>query len=466
MHKRVMVMMAVSLLVCSLTEADLPAVPICTAAGDQVQPDIDGRWIVWHDNRNGTANDDIYGYILSEPNELPICTVGGHQRYPKVSGSIVVWQDDRSGQRDIYAFDLQNRLPLELVGMPLSDGIQQRYPKISGSYILYEHLTDGLFNLFLYNLSAGTVSPVSLSSYKQLNSAVDGSIAVWMEDRGPVFQVYYCDFSRSDPAVPVSPSNFAQWYPAVSGSVVVWAEDRGLGTGLDIYGFDLSQGREFSICTASGEQNHPDISGRLVVWQDASKGTSDMDIWAFDLDKGTLFPIATDGNNDQYPAVSGCRAVWQRGNSGNFDIYMAQIPSPRSIAILSPAAGQQILAGSAVQIVWQILEGSLPDEIKIEFSTDNGNNWQLIESAVPADVPYQWQTPAGVDSLNCLIRISDPAAPEVAVVSGLFTVFRCSAALTADITGDCFVGLDDVAQLASQWLICGNPYNPNWCGSH
>jgi len=465
MDKRVVAVMAMSVLFSSLAEADLPVFPICTAAGDQVQPDIDGDWIVWHDNRNGTANDDIFGYILSEPNEVPICTAAGRQRYAKVSGSIAVWQDDRDSQRDIYAFDLQNRLPLVLSGMPLGDGIQQRYPKISGSYILYEHLVDGLFNLFVYNLSAGTISPVFLSPYRQINSAIEGSIAVWMEDHGSVFQVYSCDVSRSAPATAVSPGSFAQWYPAISGSVVVWAEDRQLGTGLDIYGYDLSEGKEFSICSALGDQNYPDLSGRLVVWQDLSKGPSDSDIWAFDLNKGFLFPVAADGQNDQYPAISGRRVVWQRGISGNFDIYMAEIPQPQSIAILSPSPGQQILAGLSVPVVWQMLEGTLPGEVKIEFSADNGTNWQLIESAVPADEPYQWQTPT-VDSQDCLIRVSDPTAPELAAVSGSFTIFRCSPELTADITGDCFVGLDDIAMLASQWLICGNPYNPDWCGNH
>ena len=69
-------------------KADLPVVLICTATSDQVQPDIDGDWIVWHDARNGTSNWNVFGYILTEPNEVPICTVAGNQRYIAVSGTI------------------------------------------------------------------------------------------------------------------------------------------------------------------------------------------------------------------------------------------------------------------------------------------------------------------------------------------------------------------------------------------
>jgi hypothetical protein len=31
---------------------------------------------------------------------------------------------------------------------------------------------------------------------------------------------------------------------------------------------------------------------------------------------------------------------------------------------------------------------------------------------------------------------------------------------TSNLTGDCFVGLDD---FAAQWLFCGNPFDAEWC---
>jgi len=30
-----------------------------------------------------------------------------------------------------------------------------------------------------------------------------------------------------------------------------------------------------------------------------------------------------------------------------------------------------------------------------------------------------------------------------------------------DLTGDCFVNLLDLDALASEWLECGNPFDPN-----
>jgi hypothetical protein len=33
--------------------------------------------------------------------------------------------------------------------------------------------------------------------------------------------------------------------------------------------------------------------------------------------------------------------------------------------------------------------------------------------------------------------------------------------LKSDVTGDCLVDMRDFASLASEWLQCGNPFDPN-----
>ena len=101
---------------------------------------------------------------------------------------------------------------------------------------------------------------------------------------------------------------YGQWYPAVSGNLIVWAEDKGAATGMDLYGFDISDPNRgtFSVYVGAGEQNCPAISGNLVVWQDKPDEQTDYDIWAdMDLTGGGPFPIVTGTINDQNPAISG-----------------------------------------------------------------------------------------------------------------------------------------------------------------
>ena len=69
-----------------------------------------------------------------------------------------------------------------------------------------------------------------------------------------------------------------------------------------------------------------------------------------------------------------------------------------------------------------------------------------------------------MNAVHCLIEISDAASPLTKDTSeDEFTIFQCASALTADLTGDCLVDLEDLSFLMNQWLRCGNPYDPQWC---
>ncbi|RKY06463.1 MAG: hypothetical protein DRP56_07360, partial [Planctomycetota bacterium] len=69
-----------------------------------------------------------------------------------------------------------------------------------------------------------------------------------------------------------------------------------------------------------------------------------------------------------------------------------------------------------------------------------------------------------VNSVECFIQIIDAAASGTWDMSdNPFTVFQCEESLTADLTGDCFVDIDDFAEFAYQWLDCGNPHDETWC---
>ncbi len=463
------------LMLTTFLKADLEIFDICTKSADQVEPDIDGDWIVWQDARNGTSNYDIYGYTLAEPNEIEICTVqASNQRYANLSGNVVVWQDERNSQRDIYAFDLLNRSPLMLPNMPLSDNLSQRYPDISGDVIVYRHDPSGSYNLFTYELASETPQLIHTASTSPVNFTIDGSRVVWMEQVGSVYQIFMKDVSQSESAVRISETSYEQWFPAVSGNLIVWAEDRGQATGMDLYGFDINNltAGEFSVYVGPGEQTRPAISGNLVVWQDKPEGETDNDIRGLELSTGDLFEIAVDSEvtyDDQKPAISGRTVVWQRKNT-DWDIVGAEIPASTItvIDIASPDSGEHYLANNPMEIAWQLVEGDAPEFVNVKFSRDNGDTWPV---SVATDIPFvnyyhRWDSVADVNSVECRISISAVGGGAGSGISDAFTVFQCSKNLTADLTGDCFVGMDDVAEMAAQWLACGNPYDENCRRDH
>jgi len=63
----------------------------------QTSPDVDGRFVVWEDHRNG-VDADVWGYDLLTGMEFPIYQGPGDQQRPKISGDLVVWYTDITGE--------------------------------------------------------------------------------------------------------------------------------------------------------------------------------------------------------------------------------------------------------------------------------------------------------------------------------------------------------------------------------
>ena len=295
----------------------------------------------------------------------------------------------------------------------------------------------------------------------QTNLAIDDSLAVWRDDRDSKRQIYMCDLSVT-PYVPrlVMASDSEQWRPAVSGNIIVW-QDHIADPDINLIAYDVSREEVVWSNAEMSEQTYPSISNGIIVWQERPLGsTGDYDIRGYDLNASAWLDIATGNEDDQKPVISGRTVVWQRNGT---DIVGVTIPSPTVLAVTIPNGSGQILAGSEMAVAWEMTEGTLPDEVKIAFSSDNEQSWQVIDPNVPANVPYLWIPVADVDSQQCKIQVSAVGDGAVSDTSEAFTIFQCSENLTADVTGDCFVGMDDFAEMAKQWLTCGNPYDPMWC---
>jgi len=73
--------------------------PIHVGPYSQNDVDIDGRYVVWEDWRNG-VDTDIWGYDLLTGEEFPIYQGPGNQSDPKVSGNLVVWDFPGPGDQD------------------------------------------------------------------------------------------------------------------------------------------------------------------------------------------------------------------------------------------------------------------------------------------------------------------------------------------------------------------------------
>lgn len=82
--------------------------PLVVAEHNQDHPRVNGRWVVWSDDRHGsgrTASDEVYAYDLWERRQRRLLASGhAHGNLgPSIADSgLVAWQDFRNGDRDAY----------------------------------------------------------------------------------------------------------------------------------------------------------------------------------------------------------------------------------------------------------------------------------------------------------------------------------------------------------------------------
>ena len=94
-----------------------------------------------------------------------------------------------------------------------------------------------------------------------------------------------------------------------------------------------------------------------------------------------------------------------------------------SITVTDPNGGQEIVAGQPYTVLWT--SGQSIDNVKIEYSSDQGDNWTVIDSNTANTGSFEWTLPV-ITSDRCLVRISDVGGGDANDVSNsVFMIYKC-----------------------------------------
>jgi hypothetical protein len=357
---------------------DLSALPISTAASDQISPAVasDGTdyLVVWEDHRNdATTGADIYGARITEDgtvqdaNGIPISTASSDQLAPAVSGSggayLVVWQDGRNlanSGTDIYGSRVSRAgAVLDAGGIAICTANAAQYSAavaFNGTHFLVvwsDERNLGVTGVDIYGTRVGTAGAV-------LDSP---NLAISQAPGDAVF-----------PAVGSAGGDF----------LVVWEDGRNSATtGDDIYGARVINGvvsdpSGLAIAVAPNYQAVPAVAASgtnyLVVWQDGrNSSTTGADLYGARvgttgvvLDAGGI-PINTGPFDQQSPKLaSGSPDVFlvvgqslERGSTrtvGNF-VYLDDFPVITRVTV----------AGGSATLTWL----SIPNRAyRVEFKAN------------------------------------------------------------------------------------------------
>lgn len=392
---------------------------------------MDGNIAAWVEVAGGGPQIFVRD-ISTEDAPLQITTGSNWHRNPAVSGRMIVWDQDAGGDDyDIYGYHLDD--PTTGVFAICTDAGSQKYPAISGSVVVWHDESDG---------------------------------AIWAVDLADAGSV---PFEVSDPA----DTNVNQ-FPAISGNTIVWQHE---GSTTDIYAAKLLEPSSVTVTYPNGGESIEAAASMTITW--TSTGSVSDVLIEFSSNGGANWAdISTVPNTGSYlwdtvENVDSTDCWIQITNTNDptatdmsdaaFEVY--QIPD--EIAVVSPNGGEMYLAGGEMPITWNLVSGTAPSYVDIELLNDGGVPDQIV---IAEDIPfddyqYHWTSVADVNLIDtCRIRISDASDADPADISDtVFSIFQCDTALTADLTGDCFVDIADIAVLARQWLVCGNPYDQSWC---
>lgn len=313
---------------------------VCTDINTQANPDIEVRFVVWQDNRNGDW--DIYGYDLDKDMEYAICTADGNQTNPSMGiasildDPIIAWQDDRNGNNDIYGYKLLYNYYDLAVGTEIeicTDPCEQQNPVSVGGYVYWQDNRNGDWDIYArtyeYQQEPNEVV-ICDEDGDQINPGGHLDVVVWQDSRNGDWDIYAYDFDDQN-EVAICTEDGDQTNPSCSLLGFAWQDDR--NGNYDIYASfyrtilsDLNDLIEVPVCTDSNSQINPGFSEEVVFWQDDRNGS--WDIYGYraeDIYFGTEFIVSAAVGNQVSPVTDGYVAVWQDGRNDNDDIYAAYL---------------------------------------------------------------------------------------------------------------------------------------------
>ncbi len=205
-------------------------------------------YVFWSDDRNGSF--DIYGYNLETKVEYLICNAIEDQPLSTYNSgnNFIVWTDWRNvteenpDSSDIYGYNFETQQEFIVTNTPSEEREAVAYGN-KVAWIEKERIVDGGGNIIgwadkikVKDLNTGEISTIQDTSTYKKSLRMDDEFIIWV--------------SSSDVAV--------------------------LLDSLDIYGYCLTNGVAFAVCTEDKGQLDPELLGNRVIWQDMRSDENDI----------------------------------------------------------------------------------------------------------------------------------------------------------------------------------------------
>jgi len=133
-------------------------------------------------------------YNLSNKVETRLTATSGNQQNPQIYNKYIVYEDDRNGNWEIYLYNLSNNMEMRITNLTSN----QRYPGIYSNLLVYEDDRNGNLDIYAYDLSARRETRLTTNTAAQQSAEIYNNLAVWQDARGISYDIYAINTSRVD----------------------------------------------------------------------------------------------------------------------------------------------------------------------------------------------------------------------------------------------------------------------------
>lgn len=196
------------------------------------EPRIHGACVVWREGGAGPTQVVMYdlAWIGSSQEAVVLAGPVPPTYTVEIGERFVVWSEYVDGQYDIAAFDLDNRVPIDITSTNASD---ERNPATSGPWIVWEAQDQGALTSRIEALNMDTAE-----------------------------------------ARAVADNGVGNFRPSIDGDLIAYESN--LQGNLDVYVYRLSTGKTFQVTTDANDQYHSDVFADLVAYVDQRTGNEDV----------------------------------------------------------------------------------------------------------------------------------------------------------------------------------------------
>ncbi len=253
--------------------------------------------------------------------------------------------------------------------------------------------------------------------------------------------------------------------------VEFWTNDENTGISIGIY--DVFDGNVLSEMLANKSGLVFENPGLHSVQLDSAiRITANDNIFVAIKFTNTsnYFPVPADNLGpsqayQSYLSLNGNAGSWlDLGSEYQSDVGIRIRCTNSALYLSAPDGNENISAGTSREITWSSLGDNI-DNVKLEYTSNDGDDWYTIESSVPNNGSYDWIVPYTISN-DCRVRISDAEDGVPSDESaGSFAIY-CPV-WPGDLDANGLVDAEDILPLAEYWYRTGparSDVNFSWSG--